>query len=156
MRRVFRVVSALGAGASLVWGLARSLRKKSKPDEATPEWPPRPEPGAAAEPAAAAEPGAAAEPAAAAQPETAPEPAAPPQPEATPEELVLKGVVIEDPARLVSFVNEATDEAFHAAGIKGKALSVVLANRPFADAQALGSTSGIGRRTLQALNSAAE
>lgn len=42
MNKVIRVISALGAGASLVWGITRSLRRKrGNTDDGGPDWPPR-------------------------------------------------------------------------------------------------------------------
>ena len=42
MNKVIRVISALGAGASLVWGIARSVRrKKGSTDDGGPDWPPK-------------------------------------------------------------------------------------------------------------------
>ncbi|MCB9675976.1 MAG: hypothetical protein H6737_12710 [Alphaproteobacteria bacterium] len=186
MRRVFRVVSALGAGAALVWGLAKSIRRKRNGGESEKgaEWPPKPQPEpvkpaakaeakpAKAEPAEA--PKAEAKPAPKAEAKPAPEAEAKPAPkaeakpapkaeapkaeapkaEASAEPLVVKGVVIDDPAKLLAYVNGASEDALQAGGVKGKALAVLLENRPFADAEALGNTAGVGRRTLQTLSNA--
>ncbi|MEZ4316021.1 MAG: hypothetical protein R3F61_00885 [Myxococcota bacterium] len=169
MSRVFRVVSALGAGAALVWGLAKSLRKRGRSeDPKAPQWPPTPEQTRRSEPVVRpAEPAKAeapkAEPAKAEPAKAEPPKAeAPKAPEVAPvaaepvaeEPLVLKGVVIEDPARLVAYVNDTSEADLQEAGLKGKALALVLESRPFADARALGETAGIGRRTLQTLTNA--
>lgn len=155
MKRVIRLVSALGAGASLVWGLARSLRGREK-DTGTPDpnWPPKPAPAAKKDTKAEAKP---AKPAAKAKPtpKAAPKKSAPakaaPKAAGKAEPLVLKGVVVENPAKLLKYANTASEASLVEAGIKGKALSVVLESRPFKSADVVGDTKGIGRRTLQTL-----
>ena len=62
-------------------------------------------------------------------------------------------VVIADFAALVAVANDAPDEALAGAGIKGNQLKALLRGRPFADAEALGSTAGVGKKTLRALDS---
>ena len=173
MKRVKRLVSAVTTSVSLVRGIIRALRKGARQNEGaeTPWTPPEattaPEPvEPPAEPAPVEEP-----PAPAAPVEEAPTPSEEPVETASEEpvetaseetveapepELVVKGVVIYHPERLVSWVNEATEDALKDAGVKGRALSLLQEERPFADADALGHTAGIGRRTLQALCTAAE
>ncbi|MCA9569268.1 MAG: hypothetical protein KC656_15575 [Myxococcales bacterium] len=165
MKRVIRVLSAVSAGASLAWGIAKALRKGRKSD--APPWEaPKPEAAksAASEPpvkASAPAPKAVEPPKAPEAPKAA-EAAAPPEPvEATEpapaeEETVIKGVVVYHPDRLIAWVNGADEDALKDAGLKGKALSTVLESRPFGTADDIGSTSGIGRRTLQALCAAAD
>ena len=167
MRRVFRMVSALSAGAALVWGLAKSMRRRNKeanaPDSTggSTQWPPRPEPVPEPEPEPEPEP--VAEPVAELEPEPEPEPepvADAPEPVAEApvaepaEDVVLKGVVIEDPAAFLAFVNDATEAQLEAAGIKGKPQNLLVEARPFESVDAIGATKGIGRRTLQSLNGA--
>lgn len=146
MKRVVRLVSALSAGASLAWGIARALRKGSKRD-AAPPWPETPA-------APAPKPAASVAPAPAEPVEAAAEPVEAPVAEEK-QEILIKGVVVYDAAALLAFVNDADSEAFKEAGVKGKALAVLEGARPFASAEALGSTAGVGRRTLQALCAAA-
>jgi hypothetical protein len=169
MRRVFRLVSALGAGAALVWGLAKSLRRRNKDDDAstpsegtTTDWPPRPESPVDAAPADAApveeapEDDASEEEAPAEEPPVEEAPAEPVDdaPEDAPEELVLKGVVIDDPAAFLAFANDATEAQLEEAGIKGRPQSVLMEARPYDSVEAIGATKGVGRRTLQSLNAA--
>lgn len=151
MRRVVRLVRALGAGASVVWGLARSMRRggdAERPSDPAPGWPP-PEPPRAEPPPARVEPVVPKPAPQAAAVVPAPEPIAEVAEAAEP--LVLKGVSVEDPAALLAFANDATDDQLKEAGIKGKALSTLVDARPYASAEALGDTPGVGRRTLQAL-----
>ena len=123
MKRVIRLVSAVSAGASLAWGIAKALRKgrKSGPPswESTPS-PAPPQPKAPVEPAPAEpqpEPAqeASVEPSA---PVAEPEPAAPVEEAVAPSsELVMKGVVVYHPQRLVDFVNDADEDTLRSAGI---------------------------------------
>ncbi len=177
MRRVFRMVSALGAGAALVWGLAKSLRRRKDEadgaddarDGGSQDWPPKPEPKP--EPEAKSEPEEKSAPDPEPEPEAEPEAdepeadepseeAEPAEPEADEpsdppaEEVVIKGVVIEDPAAFLKFANSATEEELEAAGIKGKPQSVLIDARPFDTVESVGATKGVGRRTLQSLNGA--
>lgn len=163
MRRVVRLVRALGAGASVVWGLAKSLRRggdTAPASDPAPGWPP-PQPDRPEPPPTRVDP--------AVVPELAPKQASVPlDTDAIPEPdrlsvplaeaagvpaepLVLKGVSVEDPAALLAFANDATDDQLKEAGIKGKALATLVDARPYASADALGDTPGVGRRTLQAL-----
>lgn len=155
MRRVVRVVKALGAGAAVVWGLAKSLRRGGKPDAAAPGWPPPPSepyvpPVAVAQPVPVPQPVAVAAPGSA-EPVAVPtvEPAEPASSADQP--LLLKGVSVPDPAALLALANTGADDRLRELGIKGKALAVLLENRPYATPEALGDTPGVGRRTIQAL-----
>lgn len=166
MKRVKRLVTAVTSTASLVRGILRALRKGGRKQEQPPAWsPPEPAPAASeeAEPEFAPEPEPevepAAEPEAAVEPEVASESApdeGAEEDEPVESDLVVKGVVIYAPEKLVAWVNEATEDDLREAGVKGRALSVLQEARPFADAEALGHTNGVGRRTLQALCTAAE
>ena len=67
------------------------------------------------------------------------------------EAITVKGVHISDPAAFVAAANAADEAGLKAIGLKGKALKLVLAGQPFASAEALGSTAGIGPKSVQAL-----
>lgn len=152
MKRLVRIVSAVGAGASLAWGIAKALRKGARRTGDTGTWQP---PAAPATPPAS-KPAPVSEPEAVAAPEPV-EVEADEAPEVEePRDVVIKGVVIYQPGALLTFVNEADAEALKDAGVKGRALSVIEGARPFASVEDLGKTAGVGRRTLQALCAAAD
>lgn len=170
MNKVIRVISALGAGASLVWGIARSLRRKrGSSDDGGPDWPPKDaEQAASAAPAKpapaeqAAEEPEQTEPVAEASPKETEPTAAPEEPvvdsaqdEDSEEPPVVKGVAFENPTGVVELVNTVDEEALKELGIKGKASQRVLETRPIETVHDL-AVPGIGRRTLQALAGATE
>lgn len=145
MKKVIRLVSAVGAGASLVWGLARSVaRRVRKGDEgdtpSAPEWPPRPSEPMPSEATKS-------EPVASQEPDPAPEVE---EASSTAEALVLKGVAIDNPAAFLAIVNDSDEAALGEAGVKGKALALILEKRPFERAEDV-AIPGVGRRTLQAI-----
>ena len=65
--------------------------------------------------------------------------------------VTLKGVDIADAAAFVAAVNAADEATLKGAGLKGKALKVVLAGQPFASAEAVGSTAGVGPKSIAVL-----
>lgn len=167
MKKLIRVISALGAGASLVWGIARTIkRSRGNTDDGGPDWPPKnaeaaaratpapkaPEAPAAKKPAPAKDAPQDAAPAKAPVEDAAPEAAAakPAVEPASDEPLVVKGVEFPSPEAVVAFVNQADADALNDVGIKGKAQQLVLDTAPIESVEDL-AVPGIGRRTLQSL-----
>jgi hypothetical protein len=64
----------------------------------------------------------------------------------------LDGVVINgaDADRVLYFLNTATDAELRAAGIYGRAVNIVLDQRPFASLKTFADTPYIGEKTVRA------
>jgi hypothetical protein len=142
-RLIRRFVVGVAAGVGAVLALRywqkvdeeRHKRRREEPGEPGPAEPTDPAAAAPGEP----EP---AEP----TDDVAPEPGEPAE---------VKGVIIPDPEALLAFANGAEEAALQSAGLTANAIKAVLAHRPFASVEALGSTKGIGKKTLEALRDSA-
>jgi len=140
-----RIVGAI----KRIFGGAESEFEDAKTDPGIPT--PAPAPTAKAPPAPTPAP----TPAPVAKKE-APAPEATPTPEEAPvpvaaKSVVIKGVEVSDAASVLNFANSASEDALKAAGIKGAGLKALLGARPVATAEALGTISGFGKKSIENL-----